>query len=238
MKDLFTNKLMIIFAAAAAGLSLLLGLIAGVGAGRLILQTLLSGVLFGALGIGVTSLVKKFIPEDTLNELLGKSGTEADTGKNVDMTDDSEMSADELYASDGDGDSNSSGGNGMTFKIDEDGGDVPSAPPGYDDDSAGSSGGDDFEETDFSSAPKVSSGSAEQDDDDEDTLSDEEALIKSEMNRMKEKAKSGESLGGVGLKESSSIKKGSDGSFKVGNKKISADPKIIAKAIKTVLSRE
>jgi hypothetical protein len=55
-------------------------------------------------------------------------------------------------------------------------------------------------------------------------------MIRNELDRLKERAKTNE--------QPVDVKKTGDGSFKVGNTKVTADPKIIAKAIRTVLHRE
>lgn len=230
MQEIIKSKLILYFAIFGAAFSLILGLATGVYILTLLLRVLISAVAMAAVAVGVVFLMKKFIPEKDLNELLGKKtgGEEYEDQpqspeRRVDITDDDTMTAEDMYrASDG---YTPPVSDNPDYRYDAE------TPPeeGSDDEP------DEFKETNFSDSPKVKvfdmgGEGVEQDIVAEAPTDEKEEMIRNELDRLKERAKTNE--------PAPDIKSTSDGSFKVGKTKVTADPKIIAKAIRTVLHRD
>jgi hypothetical protein len=240
MKDVLLSKITLVAAVGGMVMALLLGIFSGVDFVSILVRMLIAGVLLGGAALGIQLLLPKFIGDDAMKTLFpnwgGGGGDEpaindSQGSPRVDITDDSEMNADELYAGGGDPDDNPGYGGGMGDTSDDEGhsgGDM-SAPP---------TTNKQFRELDFESdAPKVYPKDEDMghvDHHEESGSSGSGNYVTDELNRMKERAKEGppqETSNFTGNDASSSV-------FKVKNTRITADPKIIAKAIRTVMNRD
>jgi hypothetical protein len=95
--------LIIYFAIFGAAFSLILGLVTGVHVVSLLIRVFVSAIAMAAVAVGILFLVKKFIPEKDLNDLLGKESSqesieEPDIARRVDITDDDTMTAEDITA--------------------------------------------------------------------------------------------------------------------------------------------
>lgn len=234
MLDLIKSKLVLYSAAFGAVFSLILGLVSGVHVTTLLVRVLISGIAMGALALGLQVLIKKFIPAEDIDALLGrnKSGDTAGyddksvPGRKIDITDDDDMTADEIYQADRFGKVPSDDAEPNYGRAEEE---APISEPGE----------STFRETDFNEMPRVQASGIETFGDEMDKeikaeapTDEKEEMIRGELDRLKE-----QSRGEPASSPAESRPKG-DGSFKVGNTKVNADPKIIAKAIRTVLHRD
>ncbi|NPU99826.1 MAG: hypothetical protein HPY53_00435 [Brevinematales bacterium] len=240
MKDVLLSKITLIAAVGGMFLALLLGIFAGVDFVSILIRMLIAGVLLGGAALGIQLLLPKFIGDDAMKTLFPNWGggggeesaiSDSSSSSRVDITDDSEMNADELYSGGGEPDDSPGYSGSMSGTSDEDGnsGGDKSVPP---------TTNKQFRELDFESdAPKVYPKDEDMghiDHHEESGSSGSGDYVTDELNRMKERAKEGppqETSNFTGNDATSSV-------FKVKNTRITADPKIIAKAIKTVMNRD
>lgn len=214
MDKIFGNKAVVISAGSAAVLSLLLGVIAGKGIVKILIQMIISGIAIGALVFLIGSFGSKLFPAEALDALKGKKSSgsgetslKPESGKNLDLTDDGELSHNDLYSA-----------------SEEDSEEViPSTPSSEPDEQASfstsPSGG--FQEETFENAPRIQTESSGSEDVSEETF--------------RETASNQTTLNTTATQD---LSHAGEVSFEVGDKKINADPKVIAKAIKTVLHRD
>ncbi len=241
MKNILMSKITLIAAVGGAVLALLLGLFSGVDFISIIIRMLIAGLVLGGAALGLQIVFPKLIGEEAMKVLFPNwdggenSDPLADDSQSkprVDITDDSEMSADDLYSGGEPMESSSHDSRSTDFTDDS----------GYPDDHVSSntppSQNQQFRELDFeSSAPKVYPKEEDMGHiahQEEDGGSGNGDYVADEFNRLKERAKESPAQDSSEFKESNS----SDAVFKVKNTRITADPKIIAKAIKTVMNRD
>ena len=108
-------------------LSMLVGLIGGVGFGAMLLRALLFGLLFGAASIGLTIAIARFLPE-----LMGSIGSETSAGGSgsVDIVVDDDATADIYSAAEHDSGDAAGGGRAGTLESDDEAGAMSSPVAG------------------------------------------------------------------------------------------------------------
>lgn len=242
MQQFLTSRFTLLMAAFGAGLALLLNLISGAGIAALLIRTLVSALILAVVAFLIQWLIDRFIPREHLDILFKGSSdslpgqTENETGSRLDVTDDSALSPEELYSAGADNDSDDEPVTRSSFSTPRaSDSELLDTPPDFNRSAASpqdsDSSSDSFQETDFSQSPRVQPAREEM----------SETGFSSSETDASAPASSSFSDGDVKLPpmqpqaESTGQR---DVSFKVDNKKISADPKLIAKAIKTVLSRD
>jgi hypothetical protein len=243
MINYLKSKLTIGFAIFGAGFSLVLGAISRIPVVPLLIRVLVSGFVMGGVGILILVLTKRFLPEEEIKEVFSKDEKSIGAAHKVnasklDVVDDSEITPEDLIEDVEDNEFLGLNAAGINKKnamyADDEIEEIDiekktqnmSKPP--------ERARSDFKEISFEDAPRVYVGDSPAEREEETPVSQDD-LIKSELDRLKEKAK-----GGTTELEnfSQSHRTGGDSSFTIGNKKISADPKLIARAIKTVLKRD
>lgn len=249
MLELINNKIIVGFAVFGAVFSFILSLFSGNSILDLLFHTLISGILMGGLGFGLNLYFKKTLSEEDYqrlfkidrkeNDLPGSVLTDSKK-KNIDVTDESADNIAESYEN--------------LYKNDEEQRNIPES---YDiskerngvihaihtvpevsekvptpDVSGNQTSQGPFQEDDFNSIPRVFPVSNA---DDESGEQEDSNSTKNDLTRL------GEVDHDEKIKKSADIKLkfGGEGvKFKVGKKNITADPKLIAEAIKTVLHRD
>ena len=217
------NGFTIGFTVFGAVLSLFMGLFSQAPFGVIAIRMLISAVVMGGIAIGIQLVVRNFIPEDQLQTLTGKKQdggmpSSMMSENRLDITEDDGMSAEELYSA------NESSESGMGSDGDSD--DYTMSREERDEtERADEESDSEFHATNYSSeAPRVRQS--------ESNSSGESG----EVDYMKEERK--RQMSASSSRMESGRESNGDVSFKSKDKKIIADPKIIAKAIKTVMSRE
>lgn len=239
MMDLLKSKIVTGFLIFGAFFALLLSVISGASFFAIIIRILVGTFLMGAIGIGLDYFLRQSLSSEEYSKLFQKnSGVSADnTGKSskrIDILDQSENDQSSGYENfykeeimpknedinsiDNLSPSEALKNNAVHIE-DSFPDEMPSVPP--------SSASKEFKEETFEDAPRAI------------PVDYEENLIKEDVNAPIKQEIS--RLGEV-KKEEEQLKKtrSTDGSvqFKAGNKNVSVDPKIIAKAIQTVLNRD
>ncbi len=257
MQQYLTSKFTLILTAFGAALSIILNIASGTPALQLLFRTFISALILGGVAFLLQMLVARFIPQEHLDILFKGSSDQVPslddqeaTGGKFDVTDDSELSAEDLYKSGSDDDEEI---DNRSFSIPKKTNDeILNTTPKYNSttgdttDDGGPANPSSFQETDFSEAPRITP--AAQDSSDSYSASsyslgeEEKSIPLSGSGNMNTQDSDMDRPTPPSSGSSSSSKyestSSSESSFQVGNKKISADPKIIAKAIKTVLSRD
>ncbi|RMG80827.1 MAG: hypothetical protein D6707_05780, partial [Bacteroidetes bacterium] len=222
------TKIIIAFAAFGASLSFLLSIFHAVSPFHLLLRILISAFILGGLSAIGQFLIFKFIPEENLNILLinnTKEDTENKKGLKIDVSDDSTINPEELYKNEDDI-SNKTDNNDSELSSPT----IPKEDIALKEKESGVQKSivieePSFQSTDFTKeAPRIVENQSNYDKPDEETISNE-------LNRLKEKASKNSPSS---IKPHISSER--EVSFTVDNKKINTDPKIIAKAIRTVLN--
>lgn len=229
MQELLKSKMIVYFALFGFGFSFLLGIITRGTIAALLFRSIISGLIMGAVGFGVEYFLKSALSEEDYYNLFqtskspntGDPDTATMAKKVVDMVDDSSVNNTEAYTemysqSNTEQDFNGARSGSPSLKTSK-------APASASEPQPSSA----FQEEDYTEAPRVKafdeSGQGDPND------------IKDDINRLGD-AKKEEQL----KRQPATAATGTDGtiSFKVKNKTINADPKIIAKAISTVLHKE
>jgi hypothetical protein len=195
-------------------LSMLVGVIGGVGFGAMLLRALLFGLLFGAASIGLTIAIGRFLPE-----LMGAIGSETSTGGSgsVDIVVDDDATADIYRAAENDS------------------GDQQGDEPPGDPDSGDESGA-----ADSSASGELDSGSLAED---QDIIVDEEAVDVEEVEDA-EDVEEADGSDTTGLPDLDSFSGSfTDGPTEPEELETSSldsreDPAVLARAIQTVLKRQ
>lgn len=238
MLNILKSKIIIYFAIFGAAFSFLLAIFSGVSVFWIVIRIFAGGILMGSLGFGLDFFLRQSLSDEDYKALFNKApqaDNPATVGpKNIDVIDEADLSPEQeyqnLYAQDSD--QKPADMQNLTG-VPEENTYAQTTSPGADesDFTAGAtapSTGREFKEEDLSAAPRVSPKSS---------FSDDEGLDNSSL-AQNELAKS--ESAGIPFKGPQLSASTSDGSvkFNVGKKKITADPKVIAKAIKTVLQRD
>lgn len=195
-------------------MSMLVGVIGGVGFGAMLLRALLFGLLFGAASIGLTIAIARFLPE-----LMGSIGSETSTGGSgsVDIVVDDDATAD-------------------IYRVAEnDSGDEQGDEPLGDPDSGDESGA-----ADSSASGELDSGSLAED---QDIIVDEEAVDVEEVEDAEdvEEADGSDTNGLPDLDGfSGSFTDGPTEHEELETSSLDSreDPAVLARAIQTVLKRQ
>lgn len=243
MLELIKNKVIIGFAVFGAAVSLILGLISRTSPATLLFHAIISALLLGGAGLGLVFFLKQSLSEEDFQSLInlklkessGEDTLEKKPVKNINIldenSDDETQSYESLYRSE-------SVPKTPSYKVKETNQDftenaLHSVPEVNDkiatsememnDDKA-------FKADDVETMPKVSPIPHE----DGPALQEQNAGIQDDLGRLGE-VKKEEQMKKSGI----NLKSGGEGvKFRVGNKNVTADPKVIADAIKTVLHRE
>lgn len=245
MLNILKSKIIIYFAIFGAAFSFLLAVFSGVSVFWLVIRIFAGGILMGSLGFGLDFFLRQSLSEDDYKTLFNKApraeGPAPENPKNIDITDDLNLSPeneyknmysqesgqkkDELQNLTGVPEENMYAQPTSPTADESDfvsGPSIPQAPQGM-------SSGNEFKEEDLTAAPRVSEKTFEPREGVDDGLSP----AQNELAR-------NESLGYQSGNKFSNTPSVGDGTvkFNVGKKKITADPKVIAKAIRTVLQRD
>ncbi|OHD54902.1 MAG: hypothetical protein A2Y33_16150 [Spirochaetes bacterium GWF1_51_8] len=238
IKDLLLNRFTLIMGGLGIMITLIFGIAAGVEFGSIIIRMLIGGILMGGVAMGILFLLPKFIGDENLKVLFpnwnsgdgGGSGESAEEGESqprVDITDGGDMTVDDLYADgvESRGESYSSAGHPD---------DMDSTPVSK----------TNFKESNFENElPRVyqkeesAGGQTVADDTDDSSGSSGGDYASEEFGKLQERAKAPPSQ----IQNDQADYRGGDQKssvFNVGKTKITADPAIIAKAIKTVMNRD
>lgn len=252
MLDFLKNKLTIYFAIFGAGLSFVIGIISGIGVIWIIVRVLVSAVVMGLIAVGIQFLVKKYMPEDEVKKLFVKTEeTESNEAElptrhndkpTIDITDDSQMTPEEILQNtvleDVDSVKTEAGLSSITTDT-EVSQDIPLENASEQAKEQTNEQHPAFEETSFDDSPRVYVHEDNQNIDssynDNSIDKNTDDVVANELNKLKERTKQ--------QNKNNSVVKAASGnsgeaSFNIGNKRIHADPELIAKAIKTIVHRD
>ncbi len=263
MQDLLKRKLIIYFGIFGAGFALLLSVFSGSSFFLIFTRTLLGAILMGILGFGLDFFLKQTLPENDYNNLFSSNSTSLSGtnpsrqgSKNIDVIEDSDTlpgkSYDHIYTG-----SLESEGNEITAPV-NDKSELNRTENKTADNVVNEINTKNFTTSENSqqndvksslktnkieiNSKKVSSDKSETGPSEEFSpityeenivKEDENYAIKDDLGRLKE-AKQEEKL----KKSASTPAMVGSVKFRSGNKNITADPKVIAQAIRTVLSRD
>jgi len=224
IQELLKSKIIIVFAAFGALFAFLLGIFSRVDFIMLLFRSLLGGIIFGALGAALHIFLQKSLSPEDYQALMGEKSGEssgqalAENRKpRVNVVDDSEISAASLYRHDSLETSDSLSDEGTSQE-------TPVMKP--ETGGAGNAGG--FQEMQFggiSGGPEESGQTSDYGIDHpmESKNSSPTAVIQDDIRKIQE-----------------SVHDSSNGEvrFKAGGKMINTDPKIVARAIQTILRKD
>jgi hypothetical protein len=233
MLNILKSKIIIGFAAFGALFSFLLAIFAGVTVFWLIVRIFAGAILMGSLGFGLDFFLRQSLSEDDYKALFRKPAAGSETltgGKNLDITDEAGLSPEEEYknmyqdetagkSAGSDGPPVFDNGGYVSPPSATDSAPAPEYPDTYT--PPPQPGQKAFQEDDLDSVPRISAT---------DGLDTTQGGLKDPETMARE----------IKVKQAFAANPNVDGSvkFNVGKKKITADPKIIAKAIRTVLQRD
>lgn len=252
MLNILKSKIIIGFAVFGALFSFLLAIFAGVSLFWLIVRIFAGGILMGSIGFGLDFFLRQSLSDDDYKSLFRKAAADNDplgSMNKVDITADAGLAPEEeykaMFQNNGSetGTENADAGltaepgtvsapsTDETFQKTGPAGEYPdSYNPPSDFSAAGGNAGSQsggiskkFQEDDLDSMPRVNANKAAPTGDLDNDIKNVEALGRD-----------------MKVKQAFAANPNLDGSvkFNMGNKKVTADPKVIAKAIRTVLQRD